>query len=396
MSLPPLLRLPPELQLEILIYLPRFDQIIATQVCTTFSRLLSTKIITQTHYTDTWVSGGRGLPGSFTYSSPRIPPASETLHSAFERTHFLLEENSSNKNGVLILTAKAGKVLNYVYIHGDQYTEQEGKLWSGEMEDLDNSIKKALRRKRAEATINIADGNNISKDGELESAGSVSISTDEQKEKTAPGPGDLLDIDYEEWDSPTAVFFAENKLVTRFTGGRDLTKSSSLGQPFICPFITVPNPPDENEAMTFKFELDIYKDELLKGPKAPYTKKWEDEMVFKRDESVRDWIAKLVERIYVQAVEEGVTAEEKVWVTIQVARAKSEDAWIITTVVLRVSVEARKEMVWVRRKNEHFLLIKKEMWDKRAEWDLDSKEEKKNEDEGEKDKDEGEVRISYC
>ncbi|KAF3219753.1 hypothetical protein TWF106_006907 [Orbilia oligospora] len=389
-QLPPLLRLPPELQLEILIFLPRFDQIIATQVCTTFRHLLSTRLITQTHYTAVSLSGRRSVPDPSKSSSP----SPETLHSAFPRTHFLLEESTSGDNGVLIFTARGGKVENYIYIHGDEHTEQEGELWDEDVGGLDSEIKLALIKEKDSTAINPK--TNV--DGGIESTEStISTSTLVDQKDQITGPGDPLDIDYEGWDSPTVVFFAENEFVTRFTGGRDLTHSSSLDQPFICPFTTVPAVPDENEEMKFKFELDLYKDELLEGPKAPYTKKWEEGLAFKRDASVRDWITKLIEKIYVQAVEEGVTMEEKVWATVQVARLRSQDAWIITTVLLRVSVEARKEMVWVRRKNGHFLLIKKEMWDKRAGWDLNSKKEGGNEDKGGKAKDEEEGRrISYC
>ncbi|KAF3221414.1 hypothetical protein TWF679_008101 [Orbilia oligospora] len=389
-QLPPLLRLPPELQLEILIFLPRFDQIIATQVCTTFRHLLSTRLITQTHYTAVSLSGRRSVPDPSTSSSP----SPETLHSAFPRTHFLLEESTSGDNGVLIFTARGGKVENYIYIHGDEHTEQEGELWDEDVGGLDSEIKLALIKEKDSTAINPK--TNV--DGGIESTEStISTSTLVDQKDQITGPGDPLDIDYEGWDSPTVVFFAENEFVTRFTGGRDLTHSSSLDQPFICPFTTVPAVPDENEEMKFKFELDLYKDELLEGPKAPYTKKWEEGLAFKRDASVRDWITKLIEKIYVQAVEEGVTLEEKVWATVQVARLRSQDAWIITTVLLRVSVEARKEMIWVRRKNGHFLLIKKKMWDKRAGWDLNSKKEGGNEDKGGKAKDEEEGRrISYC
>ncbi|KAF3295139.1 hypothetical protein TWF132_002454 [Orbilia oligospora] len=387
-QLPPLLRLPPELQLEILIFLPRFDQIIATQVCTSFRHLLSTRLITQTHYPAVSLSGRRSVPDPS--SSPSSP---ETLHSAFPRTHFLLEESTSGDNGVLIFTARGGKVENYIYIHGDEHTEQEGELWDEDVEELDSEIKLALIKERDRTIKPKTDVD--SEIGATESTIPTSTLVDQKDQ--IPGPGDPLDIDYEGWDSPTVVFFAENKFVTRFTGGRNLTNSSSLDQPFICPFTTVPTVPDENEEMKFKFELDLYKDELLEGPKAPHTTKWEEGLAFKRDASVRDWITKLIERIYVQAVEEGVTMEEKVWATVQVARLRSQDAWIITTVLLRVSVEARKEMVWVRRKNGHFLLIKKEMWDKRTGWDFDSKNEKKNEDKEGKGKDEEEGRrISYC
>ncbi|KAK6337455.1 hypothetical protein TWF730_002854 [Orbilia blumenaviensis] len=343
--LPPLLRLPPELQLEILTHLPLLDQLIATQVCLHLRRLLSTKIFAQTHYFPVSLSAGRSKPSS------------ESLHSAFPRTHFLLEESTSEGNGSLIFTLRGGKAVRYIYVPGHEYTEQEGELWNGEIDSLDAEIRDALKKRLV--------------DGES-STSSVSNATIPGNE--GPSPGDPLDIDYDDWNAPTVVFFAENKFVSRFTGGRDLTNTSALDEPFISPFIDVQNAPDENEAMKFIFELDIYKDELLKGPDAPSSKKWEEKMVFKRTATVRDWIHRCLSKMYAVAISGGTTADETVWASVQVGRVWNEDAWSITAAILRVSDEARRQMVWVRRKNGHFLLIKKNMWDERADWDWNKRE----------------------
>lgn len=230
--------------------------------------------------------------------------------------------------------------MNYIYVPGNEYTEQEGELWNGDVGALDVEIRDVLMKERQAWVL---------------------VSKVEKEKDKEPGPGEPLEIDYEDWNSPTVVFFAENKFISRFTRGRDLTYSSALDQPFISPFILPLTIPNENEEMIFKFKIDIYKDELLEGPEPPSAKKWEEKMVFKRDASVRDWIHKCLEKVYVVAVEKGVGMEEKVWASIQVGRVRNEDAWSVTAAILRVSVEVRREMVWVRRASGHFLLIKKKM-----------------------------------
>ncbi|KAK6530832.1 hypothetical protein TWF281_007669 [Arthrobotrys megalospora] len=237
------------------------------------------------------------------------------------------------------------------------------------MTSLDTPIKNALKEQRRKKQNNNNKNNNTDPAEPLASS-QKEITTTEESELE---PGETLEIDEGEWNAPTVVFFAENKFISRFTGGRELKNSVALNEPFISPFIDIDPLPGDTQEMKFNFELDLYKDELLEGPHAPASKKWEEKMVFKRDATVADWLRGLLAKVHVEAVEKGVTDEEMVWGSIQVGRMLNDDAWTVMAAILRVSVEARRGMVWVRRRNGHFLLIKKEEWDRREEWDLDKK-----------------------
>ncbi|KAK6355849.1 hypothetical protein TWF718_000230 [Orbilia javanica] len=358
--LPPLLRLPPELQLEILKYLTRIDQVIATQVCTAFRLLLSTKAITQTHY----------LPVPIDGRSPKSadwdPIQFETYHREFPSAHFLLAESKAECVSYMVVFLLEGKeVVRYVNIDSDD-ADLEGDIWDGKVGSLDEEIRDFLLKEREQRGRE--DAGSV---GPEVPALTAADGLDHGNEEKEPGPGGVLDISLDEDPTAPVIIFVRNSEVSRHVGGQDFADSSSLDEPFLSPFIAVPNARDDSEEMKFQFKLDIYKDDLIEGPAGLYSEKWEEKIAFERSATVRDWIAKLLESIFAQAVRGGgVTEGEKTWGTIQVDRVRDQDAWKVRFGMVRVSDAVRDEMVWVRRTSGRFLLIKKQMWDQRAEWDL--------------------------
>ncbi|KAK6500273.1 hypothetical protein TWF481_010618 [Arthrobotrys musiformis] len=377
-QLPPLLRLPPELHLQILSHLSPIDQILSFSIHPIFANLLAAATILKTHYDLIPLTG----------SGPKysIEADKKNYHTQFPRIHFLLEEVTSKSDGNLLFRInKNGEVDGYVYLPGKEYTEQEGELWGGDLRLLDKEIREAVLKERTPSTP--LEPKSDEKDQK----------SDEKIEEAESLAGEPLSIDPKDWSSSTTVFFAENKSVSRFTGGK-LFPASYLSVPFICPFTPVPESTDDPQEMEVLFEIDFYKDDLLLGEHAPDTKRWTDNLVLKRSATLQEWITHCIGKIYGKAKKVGgVMGEEAaICASLQIARVRNENKWKVASALLKISDEALNGMVWVHRAGGHFLLIKREEWERRAEWDFGPKD---GQDNNKGKKEEGAsttAPISYC